>query len=93
MWTAVELWITLLILPLTWPCERIEQEAEMFRAMGPYEARHGDSSRLLFRWSALKTERYRGSGTRMCKSGQAATKIFTKGSYHVFSSTCSLGWN
>lgn len=69
----------------------MEQEAEMFRDMGPCEARHEDSSRLLFGWSAVKTERYRGSGTRMCKSGQAATKIFMKGSYHVFTSTCSLG--
>ncbi len=46
---------------------------------GSIEARGRDTSRLLSRWSAVKTEHYRGHEARMYKSGQAATKTLVKG--------------
>jgi len=76
----VELWITFLFalpgISAAWPCGRIEQEAEAFRAQGDVEARHEDFPCLLFTWSTVKTEHYPGHYSESCKRGQVATKPY-----------------
>ncbi len=76
------MWITqfrdVLAILLAGPCERIEQEAEVFCDEGDVEARHEDLPCLLFAWSTVKTEHYPGHYSESCKRGQVATKPYRR---------------
>ena len=82
LWADVEMWITqfrdVLAILLAGPCERIEQEAEVFCDEGDVEARHEDLPCLLFAWSTVKTEHYPGHYSESCKRGQVATKPYRR---------------
>ena len=74
---GVDMWITFAI-SVTWPRDRIEQEAEAFDPMGPLEARPVDFPCLLFAWSTVKTEHYLGHNSGLCKHGRVATSLIRR---------------